>query len=66
MTGVVVAFDESAGLGTVRTDEGDDIGFHCTQISDGTRSIAEGTRVNFDIVAGRQGRWQAAGLRPTT
>ena len=38
--------------------------FHCTQIADGTRSIPSGADVEFDVGAGRQGRWEAMGLRP--
>ncbi len=38
--------------------------FHCTQIADGTRSIASGAVVEFEVVAGRQGRWEATALRP--
>ena len=61
-TGVVVTFDEHAGFGTVRTDgEGqDELFFHCTQIADGTRTIAVGTAVRFEVVAGHGGRWEAA------
>lgn len=62
--GVVITFDASAGLGTVRTDEGRDLGFHCTQIADGTRNIAEGAAVTFEVIAGRHGRWEGANLRP--
>ena len=38
--------------------------FHCTQITDGTRIIATGAAVEFDVVAGRMGRWEAVELRP--
>ena len=38
--------------------------FHCTAIADGTRTIAVGTAVTFDVVPGRLGRWEASGLRP--
>jgi CspA family cold shock protein len=38
--------------------------FHCTQIADGTRSVAVGTRVNFGLLAGRTGRWEAGDIRP--
>lgn len=63
MNGVVVAWDEHKGYGTVRADDtGAEHFFHCTQIADGTRTIEEGTAVTFEVVAGRLGRWEAANL----
>jgi cold shock CspA family protein len=64
VTGVVTAFDEPVGLGTVTADRGDEHPFHCTAIADGTRTIEVGARVRFEVVAGRQGRWEATDLRP--
>lgn len=60
--GEVASFDEDAGLGVVRSDDGAEYEFHCTQIADGTRSIAVGARVTFDVVAGHRGRWEAAAI----
>jgi len=61
----VTEFDAHRGLGTVTTaDDGPAFGFHCTAIADGTRDIAVGTAVTFDIVPGHNGRWEAAGIRP--
>lgn len=60
-----MAFDEMVGRGTVRADDGQELGFHCTRIADGTRTIAEGTVVDFEVVAGRGGTWEAANLRPS-
>ena len=37
--------------------------FHCTEIADGTRTIAVGTRVEFELLA-RLGRWEAGSIRP--
>jgi hypothetical protein len=37
--------------------------FHCTQIADGSRTIAVGTPVGFRLLAGRDGRWEAADIR---
>jgi CspA family cold shock protein len=62
--GTVATFDDDVGLGNVRGDDGRTYGFHCTQIADGTRSIAPGTVVRFDVIAGHLGRWEAAALRP--
>ena len=64
--GVVVAFDESKGYGTVRVDDPDgrELFFHCTQIADGSRHVDTGVRVTFDVVAGHRGQWEAHALRP--
>jgi CspA family cold shock protein len=64
MTGVVTEFDEPAGFGTVTAEDGEAHFFHCTAIADGTRTIDVGAKVRFEVVAGRQGRWEAADLRP--
>lgn len=65
MRGVVRDFDEARGLGTVVADgDGGEYGFHCTQIADGSRTIDVGAVVEFDVVAGHRGRWEAAALRP--
>ena len=57
--GTVTAFDERRGLGQVTSDDGAVHDFHCTQIADGTRTIAVGTVVEFEIVPGQLGRWEA-------
>jgi CspA family cold shock protein len=62
-TGRVVSFDEAVGLGTVDASHGS-YPFHCTQIADGSRSIASGTEVTFTVLAGRRGVWEAGELRP--
>lgn len=64
MTGVVTEFDEAVGLGTVTADDGHAYGFHCTQIADGSRTIAAGTRVCFGVVPWHQGRYEAVALSP--
>ena len=66
MTGVVTAFDEPVGLGTVTTAAGEEHPFHCTAIADGTRTIEAGTAVDFEVVPGGLGRWEATDLRPAT
>ncbi len=60
--GVVVAFDEHQGLGTVRAADGTELPFHCTAITDGSRAIAVGAEVTFHVVPGHRGRWEAAGI----
>lgn len=64
-TGVVEAFDEPRGLGTIRSDDdGAALPFHCTAIADGSRTIAVGTAVRFTVVPGHLGRWEAAQITP--
>ena len=67
--GEVVRFDELVGLGevaaeTVSSGPGSRYPFHCTQISDGSRFIAVGTRVGFSLAAGRRGKWEATRVAP--
>ena len=40
------------------------LGFHCTAIADGSRSIPVGVDVVFVVVPGRSGRWEAAEVSP--
>lgn len=61
--GSVTQFDPPVGLGTVTGDDGRDYPFHCTQIADGSRAIEEGAVVDFEVVAGHRGRWEAARIR---
>ena len=62
MTGVVTAWDEHGGYGTIAADDGTEHFFHCTQLTDGSRTTEVGQRVEFEVVAGRLGRWEAAGI----
>lgn len=64
VAGTVIAFDDDKGFGSVRADDGRELFFHCTAIADGTRTIAVGADVRFEVVPGRQGQWEAAGLQP--
>jgi cold shock CspA family protein len=63
-TGVVASFDDPRGIGVVRGDDGADYPFHCSAITDGTRRIDAGAAIRFDVVPGRQGRWEAASITP--
>jgi cold shock CspA family protein len=66
VVGTVIEFDEAAGYGVVGGDQPDARWFfHCTAIADGTRKIAPGTPVRFEVVAGRLGRFEGVNLRPT-
>jgi cold shock CspA family protein len=58
--GRVRTFDERRGLGEIDADDGTVLSFHCTAIADGSRRIAPATPVEFDVVAGLPGRWEAA------
>jgi cold shock CspA family protein len=61
--GTVTAFDEARGLGVVTADDGTEHPFHCVEILDGTRTIALGTVVRFEVLA-RLGRYEAAQIVP--
>jgi cold shock CspA family protein len=63
-TGTVTAFDEFAGWGTVTDAAGTERFFHCTTIADGTRTIAVGTDVSFEVRPGAAGSWEATRLTP--
>lgn len=49
LTGTIASFDEGAGLGTVTADTGESWPFHCVSLADGSRSVAAGVRVTFEI-----------------
>jgi CspA family cold shock protein len=63
-TGAVVEFDRAVGLGRVVTDDGAVYPFHCIEIADGTRDIAVGTAVTFELL-GKLGRYEAARITPS-
>ena len=60
MIGKVTAFDEHRGLGEITGTDGTTYPFHATTIADGSRRIATGAAVEFEVVAGHLGRWEAA------
>jgi cold shock CspA family protein len=60
--GTVIEFDEPRGLGVIEGDDGERYPFHCTRIADGTREIPAGARVEFVVMAGPGGRWEADAL----
>jgi cold shock CspA family protein len=60
LRGRVRGFDEGRGLGEIVTEDGRAFAFHSTEIADGSRKIAEGSEVEFDVEAGLPGRWEAA------
>jgi len=62
MRGTVEQFDASTGLGRIIGADGATYPFHSTVIADGTRTIAVGAAVEFDVVPGHLGRWEAAAV----
>jgi cold shock CspA family protein len=55
----VADFDEPRGLGTIEADDGTAYPFHCTALLDGSRTVAVGTAVAFEVRPGGLGRWEA-------
>ena len=54
--GTVKWFNDSKGFGFIEQDNGPDVFVHFSAISgDGFKSLAEGMRVNFDVVDGQKG-----------
>lgn len=66
LTGRVSAFDDHVGAGTVTDDDAlETWPFHCTRIADGSRTIAVGTWVAFDVQPGPTGLEAVAVRRRT-
>src|SRR5689334_10924072 len=62
MQGTVKWFNDAKGFGFLATDGGEDVFVHFSAISaSGFRSLAEGERVEFDVVSGPKGK-QAANV----
>ena len=62
MQGAVKWFNESKGFGFIQDDGGEEVFVHFSAIqSDGFKTLAEGDRVEFDVVPGARGR-QAANV----
>jgi len=60
--GAVKWFNESKGFGFIKEDGGEEVFVHFSAISgEGFRSLAEGDRVEFDVVPGAKGK-QAANV----
>ena len=62
MQGAVKWFNESKGFGFIQDDGGEDVFVHFSAIqSDGFKTLAQGDRVEFDVVPGEKGK-QAANV----
>jgi cold shock CspA family protein len=61
--GTVTAFDEGRGRGVVTAEDGTAYEFHATRVADGTRRIATGATVEFDVVPSPVGTWEAGAIR---
>jgi len=59
--GVVVEFDAHIGLGVVES-QGERFAFHCVEIADGSREVAVGESVEFEVRE-KFARPEAFGLR---
>lgn len=62
LTGRVTAFDAAVGLGDVESSTGERHAFHCIEIADGSRDIAVGAEVSFNLL-NKFGRYEAANIR---
>ena len=64
MRGTVTSFDKHVGLGEITRDDGWVVPFHCIVIADGSRDIAVGTDVEFDLMC-KLGRYEGDHVVPT-
>ncbi len=57
--GVVVAFEEERGLGTLRGEDGSEVPFHCVAVADGSRRVEVGRSVVYLVGPGHRGVLEA-------
>jgi len=62
VVGRIAAFDQKRGRGEITASDGRVYAFHSTAIADGTRNIAVGTEVEFEVVPAQLGTWEAAAV----
>ena len=64
--GTVKWFNEAKGFGFISQENGEDVFVHYSAIQgDGFRTLAEGDKVEFDVVKGPKG-YQAANVRKSS
>jgi CspA family cold shock protein len=64
VTGTVKFFNEAKGFGFIQQESGPDVFVHFSAINgDGFKTLAEGQKVEFEIVDGQKGP-QAANVTP--
>jgi cold shock CspA family protein len=63
--GSVTEFDEARGLGVISDDADHEFRFHCIEIVDGTRWIAVGTPVRFEVMT-KLGHYEAVRIESWT
>ncbi len=64
MTGTVKWFNDAKGFGFIESDSGGDVFVHHSSIrGEGFKSLAEGQKVEFDLVQGEKGP-AAEGVQP--
>ena len=62
--GTVKWFNDSKGFGFITSEDGQDVFVHHTAIqSEGYRSLQEGAKVEFEVIAGQKGP-RAENVRP--
>ena len=63
-TGTVKFFNSEKGFGFISREGADDVFVHYSNIQgDGYRSLDEGQRVEYELVAGRNGKSSAENLK---
>ncbi|HUD69194.1 MAG TPA: hypothetical protein VMQ40_03040 [Acidimicrobiales bacterium] len=60
--GTVATFDEHGGLGAIALDDGREVSFHSTQLTDGTRRATVGARVTARVVRWHRGELEATAV----
>jgi cold shock CspA family protein len=66
IVGRVLDFDATRGIGVVRADDGSELPFHSTRITDGSRAVDPGAPVVVEVGPGAlPGTWEAAAVVKT-